>query len=184
MINVCNLFDNCPPLPPNIVIDLRTLTGKNVAIFQTGPLPQSNSVTWKRYAGTFVTPPDVTTLVLTMQDITHGGCGNDFALDDITVRECVKTTAVTKTGTKPVRKSTKKRAGTVAEPAGNKIVKPQAVKKDSAVVINKKIGTDTPGIALEKIKEKPAAIPLPQSAVNKSKSPDQTNRSTSRRNYY
>ena len=97
-----------------------------------------------------------------MQDITYGGCGNDFALDDITVHECVKATPVTKTGTKPVPKSTKKRTATVAKPTGKKIVKSQAVKKDSAVVINKKIGTDTPGIALEKIKEKPTAMPLPK----------------------
>src|SRR4029453_10693661 len=98
------LFDNCPPLPPNIVIELLTLTGKKVAIFKTGPLPQGNNVIWRRHMGIFITPADATTLVLTMQDITYGGCGNDFALDDITVRECVKTAPVTKAKTKPVPK--------------------------------------------------------------------------------
>src|SRR6476646_6674908 len=77
MINVCNLFDNCPPLPPNIVTDLITPVGKKVAIFQTGPLPQGNSVIWRGYSGTFTTLPDITSLILTMQDITQGGCGND-----------------------------------------------------------------------------------------------------------
>jgi hypothetical protein len=162
LINVCNLFDNCPPLPPNIVIDLITPTGKKVAVFQTGPLPQGNSVIWRRYADTFVTPPEITSLVLTMKDITQGGCGNDFALDDITVRECIKTTPVTKTRAKPVPKSTKRQAATVVKPVAKKIVKPQGVKKDSTHAIIKKTVRDTPEIAMKKIKEKAAAIPLPK----------------------
>jgi hypothetical protein len=37
-------------------------------------------------------------MVLSMQDNAIGGCGNDFALDDITIRECIKpfTTAKSK----------------------------------------------------------------------------------------
>jgi hypothetical protein len=37
----------------------------------------------------FTTPANVTTLTLTMVDNIPGGCGNDFALDDITFRECI-----------------------------------------------------------------------------------------------
>ena len=150
MINVCNLYDNCPPLPPNIIIDLITSNGKNVAILQTGPLPQGNDVIWRRYAATFITPADVPELLLTMKDITLGGCGNDFAMDDITVRECVKKIPVTKTQVKPVPKKT--------TPTVNKKI----VKKDSAVVTIKKTVTDSPSITQQKIKEKPATIPLPQ----------------------
>jgi len=160
IINVCNLFDNCPPLPPDIVIELLTPAGKKVAIFKTGPLPQGNNVIWRRHTGIFIPPADATTLVLTMEDITYGGCGNDFALDDITVRECVKTASVTKAKTQPVPKPTKKQVATVAKPAGKK--KSQPVKKDSAVVMIKKNVTDTPQNIVKKIKEKPASIPLPK----------------------
>jgi hypothetical protein len=148
-------------LPPDIISELVTPAGKKVAIFQTGPLPQGNSVMWRRYAGIFVTPPDITTLVLTMEDITHGGCGNDFALDDIAIRECVKTIPVTKTGAKSAPKSTKKQVTTVNKPV-RKTGKPQTVKKDSADVLIKKTVTDKPEITLKKTKDKPAAIPLPK----------------------
>lgn len=163
MINVCNLYDNCPPLPPNIIIELITPKGQKVAIFQTGLLPQGNTVVWRKYACIFITPADITTLILTMQDITHGSCGNDFALDDITIRECIKPPPVTKTGVKPAPKPTKKQQATVTKPVAKKVArKPQTIKKDSAVVTVKKTVTDTPEITRQKIKEQPAAIPLPK----------------------
>jgi hypothetical protein len=160
MINVCNLYDNCPPLPPNIVIDFVTPEGKNVAILRTGPLPQGNDVIWRRYAATFITPANVTELLLTMKDITLGGCGNDFAMDDITIRECVKKVPVTKTQVKP---SPKKTTTTVNKKAVKKPpVKTQTVKKDSAIVTIKKNVNDTPLITQQKIKEKQAMIPIPK----------------------
>src|SRR4051794_31658776 len=61
LINVCNLYDNCPPLPPNIVMTLITSEGKIVAIFKTGPLPQGNDVIWRRHTGIFTTPANITT---------------------------------------------------------------------------------------------------------------------------
>ncbi len=33
-------------------------------------------------------------VLLTGEDVTLGGCGNDFAMDDITLQECIKPTPV------------------------------------------------------------------------------------------
>ena len=48
----------------------------------------------------FTTPPTQGTLVLSMIDNSPGGCGNDFALDDITLKECIKPKTVVATPVK------------------------------------------------------------------------------------
>ncbi len=89
LINVCRLNSGCPPLPPNILITLETSRGKKIAAFSTGQLTQLSNPHWKKYAGTFTTPDNNEPLLLTMKNTTNGGCGNDFAMDDIVLRECV-----------------------------------------------------------------------------------------------
>ena len=61
-----------------------------MAEFVTGLLAQIEFPRWKKYFGFFVSPAEVSTLMITMEDKTLGGCGNDFAMDDITFCECVK----------------------------------------------------------------------------------------------
>jgi hypothetical protein len=123
MMNVCRLSDKCPfPLLPNITIRLKTQLGKTVAQFSTGELPRRLAPHWTRYRAVFTTPPSETALVVTMEDTAPGGCGNDFALDDITIRECVKpepvlttapkTTPAKKPVTTPVKPVTKKEVQT------------------------------------------------------------------------
>lgn len=90
MMNLCKPSDKCPyPLLPNITILLLTPTGKKVAQFGTGELIRRQAPRWTRYQAIFTTPPSNTALTLIMIDNNPGGCGNDFALDDITFRECV-----------------------------------------------------------------------------------------------
>ncbi len=88
MLNVCRLNSGCPPLPPDIKIMLETPGGRKVAEFRTGILAQSDRPTWKKYFGMFTTPANNDPLLLTMTNTTNGGCGNDFAMDDIVFREC------------------------------------------------------------------------------------------------
>ncbi|MEO8770300.1 MAG: hypothetical protein ABI402_09455 [Ferruginibacter sp.] len=88
LLNVCKLNSGCSPLPPNILITLQTPSGKILADFKTGTLAQSDNPVWKRYFGMFTIPADETTVYLRMRNTTNGGCGNDFAMDDITFREC------------------------------------------------------------------------------------------------
>ena len=159
MVNTCKIRGGCPPLPPNIIIKLITPDGKKIASFQTGLLVQTAAPHWTMYSGIFTTPADVTALSLTMEDITPGGCGNDFALDDITLRECVKPTPVVKDQEKPV--TTKKKVALIIKPVVKKIpVKPQQVKMDSPVIAKKTV-IDEPVITQLKIKEEPATLPVP-----------------------
>jgi hypothetical protein len=88
MMNICKLNSGCQPMPPQILIILETAEGSKLAEFRTGKLFQGDKPSWTRYAGMFRTPASISQVVLKMTDMIDGGCGNDFALDDITFREC------------------------------------------------------------------------------------------------
>jgi hypothetical protein len=91
LMNVCRPTDKCPyPLLPNLAIRLRTPGGKTVAQFFTGELQRVSSPRWKFYQAQFTMPPSESELILTFVNNSPGGCGNDFAMDDITFRECTR----------------------------------------------------------------------------------------------
>lgn len=90
MMNVCRIRGGCPPLPPNILVRLTTPSRQVVLQVMTGQLEQKAAPRWDSYDAFFTMPAGETSVVLTMVNTTTGGCGNDFALDDITIRECVK----------------------------------------------------------------------------------------------
>jgi hypothetical protein len=95
MMNVCKISDKCPyPLLPNIAIRLQTLSGKSIAQFATGEVARRHAPGWKQYRAIFATPSTETSLNLIMVNNSPGGCGNDFALDDITIRERILPTPV------------------------------------------------------------------------------------------
>ena len=77
-------------LLPGLNIRLETPEGKIVANIVTGELPRVQEPRWTQHRAYFTTPASTSTLMLVMTDKHPGGCGNDFALDDITFRECVK----------------------------------------------------------------------------------------------
>jgi hypothetical protein len=110
LINLCKPTEKCPfPLLPMLNIRLETPEGKIVANIVTGNLPRVREPRWAQHLAYFTTPASTATLILVMSDNAPGGCGNDFALDDITFRECVKqneqSTTVPKT-TSVIKKST------------------------------------------------------------------------------
>lgn len=91
LMNLCRPTNKCPyPLLPRLNIRLETMEGKIVANIVTGELPRVKSPGWAQHRAYFTTPASTATLLLVMIDNAPGGCGNDFALDDITFRECVK----------------------------------------------------------------------------------------------
>jgi hypothetical protein len=91
LMNVCKPSRKCPfPLLPNLTILLQTPAGKTIAKFVTGDLPRQEVPQWILHRAQFTVPPSVTELILTLVNNAPGGCGNDFALDDITFRECLK----------------------------------------------------------------------------------------------
>ncbi|MBD0287767.1 MAG: hypothetical protein ICV65_14280 [Flavisolibacter sp.] len=131
LMNVCRIGGSCTPLPPNITMRLTTPAGKKVAEFQTGQLPQREAPRWQRYWALFTTPPNEPVLVLTMLDNTIGYCGNDFALDDITFRECVKPEAPVTVAPKPLSPPVVKKQPPTTKPATMPSIKKEPVKRDT-----------------------------------------------------
>jgi gliding motility-associated-like protein len=74
---------------PNITFRIETTDGSTVlGTYSTGNIPETSVSTWAQYGLFFVTPPNVSDVVLRMTNNAGGGCGNDLALDDITFRPC------------------------------------------------------------------------------------------------
>ncbi len=102
MMNVCKPSEKCPfPLLPNITVRVETPAGKVVAQFNSGDLPRHEAPHWTPYRAQFTTPSTETPLRLVMTNNNPGGCGNDFALDDIVFKECEIVKPVITTASKP-----------------------------------------------------------------------------------
>jgi len=131
MMNLCKINGGCTPLPPDILITLQTAAGVKVGSFQTGKVSSVAKPSWKRYFAFFRTT-DATSLILKMEDLTNGGCGNDFTMDDIIIRECYKVEPVvvpkeTKPEPKPIAAAPKP---VTKEPVNEQLKKdPVAVSK-------------------------------------------------------
>lgn len=87
LMNVCPGNIGCEPTPPQIRI-MTVVNGKLLSAFYTGPISPTATPSWKRFAGTFTTPASFSGIIVVMDDLTTGGCGNDFVMDDLQVREC------------------------------------------------------------------------------------------------
>ena len=161
MLNLCKVNRPCPPLPPNILITLQTAAGKKIAAFKTGQVASSANPSWKKYFANFITPEDGQNLILRMENLTDGGCGNDFAMDDITFRECYPEVPPVariekKVEEKPVAKK-------VIEPEKPVLKNPEPVqlKKNTAEVKQVQAEEKKPVISIIS-KKVPQNIPLPQ----------------------
>jgi hypothetical protein len=87
LINICRYAEGCSPTPPNIKISLLS-DNREIVHFQTGALSQTAQPNWKKFYGEFTLSQNTSNIILKMEDLTNGGCGNDFALDDIIFKEC------------------------------------------------------------------------------------------------
>lgn len=129
MMNVCHINGGCPPLPSDIIVKLTALSGKVVMEFRTGQLTQTAAPQWTQYQTLFTMPAGESAVVLTMVNTTTGGCGNDFALDDITIRECVdprqQLTALVKLASRAIEQQVaRKKLPAKEEPRKDTPVKP------------------------------------------------------------
>jgi hypothetical protein len=132
MMNVCKITKKCPfPLLPTIIVRVETVAGKLVAQFRTGELVRREAPQWTQYRAFFTTPPSRIPLILTMIDSSPGGCGNDFALDDITFRECVKPTIIAAAPPKQIGPT--KKPPVAATPVAKKAI-PKPGKKQVEIV--------------------------------------------------
>ena len=76
------------PILPNVTFKVEAIDGTVLMKYETGDIPQSNAVQWKKYGGFFTMPTGTSSVVIRLTNNAKGGCGNDLVLDDITFRPC------------------------------------------------------------------------------------------------
>jgi hypothetical protein len=166
MMNVCKPTEKCPfPLLPNITVRVETPAGRVIALFNSGDLPRHDAPHWTPYRAMFTTPSTETPLRLIMVNNAPGGCGNDFALDDISFRECEKPKPVTAAVTKPPvmpKPQPKKQVVVKQQPKQPVPPKPQIKKEEPArrplQTSTLKAQTDTSSRSTAASKPKPIAF--------------------------
>ena len=75
-------------IQPNLTFTIEKTDGTVLSTYNTGNIPPKSSPEWQQVGYYFTTPVGVTEVVLRMVNNAPGGCGNDIALDDITLRPC------------------------------------------------------------------------------------------------
>jgi hypothetical protein len=103
-------------------------------------------------------------LMLTMINNAPGGCGNDFALDDITFRECVKTDPAKLVETKKVPPpvvQVKQPAVKKEEPKANKAVEPPIIRQSKPVVTLAKNNPQQSAFQQPEVRPSAASVPAP-----------------------
>lgn len=76
-------------IPPNITFSIETTGGTILQTYNTGDILTTSNIKWTQYGTFFTTPANSSeAIVVKMSNNAPGGCGNDFALDDITFRAC------------------------------------------------------------------------------------------------
>jgi hypothetical protein len=139
VINLCRPTRKCPfLLLPSLNIRLETPEGRMVANIVTRDLPRVSEPLWSQHRAYFRTPASTSTLRLIMADHAPGGCGNDFALDDITFRECVKQD-LQPTATQKTQATTKR--VTASKPVTKKVTPPRPKKVQATPAIKPKPDT-------------------------------------------
>ena len=87
LVNICKYASGCTPTPP--VIELTVYTNNKIlSSFKTGEIKPAEVPRWENVTGEFVMAANTDVISLQMKDLTPGGCGNDFALDDIEINQC------------------------------------------------------------------------------------------------
>lgn len=76
------------PVKGDVTFSIETTGGNIIQQYQTGSIPLANSAVWKQYGFYFNAPANSGTVVIRMRNNAPGGCGNDLAIDDITLRPC------------------------------------------------------------------------------------------------
>lgn len=79
------------PNDPNITIQIELPDGRVIGSYVTGPILRTQTPLWRSFGLNFSIPsmPEETTdVVIRLIDTGEGGCGNDFALDDLVLKRC------------------------------------------------------------------------------------------------
>ncbi|MCY7353289.1 MAG: gliding motility-associated C-terminal domain-containing protein [Cytophagaceae bacterium] len=91
-LNIYNLTftRGCSPSPvyPSVTISVETEDGILIKSEDSGLISSTNGPAWVRRAMSFTLPLNVGTVKIRLINKNLGGCGNDFALDDIQFAQC------------------------------------------------------------------------------------------------
>jgi gliding motility-associated-like protein len=89
---------NSKAVQANLQFKVTTLSGNLIASFDAGDIPRTEESFWKQYGLAFKLPPGESTAVLSVMTIRKFGCGQGFAIDDITLKPCGPATTTTVNG--------------------------------------------------------------------------------------
>ena len=84
-------FTGCggSPIEPNLRFRiLDPLTNQELGFVDTGLIPTTNEMIWTEYAISFRTNINQDDIKIEVINIANGGCGNDLAIDDFSLRRC------------------------------------------------------------------------------------------------
>lgn len=76
------------PLYPDVTVRIETEDGILIKSDEFGLVKSVNTPTWVRRTVSFALPLDVNRVTVRLTNRSPGGCGNDFALDDIQLVQC------------------------------------------------------------------------------------------------
>jgi len=165
IINICTGDNGCYPTPPDLNFNLLTSSGVPIIVISTGNINPLTGGRWLRYHAQFTTPANTNGIVLKMNDATQGGCGNDFAIDDIELRECImkKPDKPVAIAVKPVIKETKPKS-VIQQQASPE---PATLKRTAATISNETI-IQKPLSTKPLIKATAVKVPVPEVLLTRS----------------
>lgn len=73
---------------PNLTFKIETPSGILLANFNANDIARTQTPGWRQLGVTFTTPPGTTSVIFRLINNRAGGCGNELALDDITISAC------------------------------------------------------------------------------------------------
>lgn len=79
------------PNDPNITIQIELPDGRVIGSFVTGAVLRTQMPVWRSFGLNFSIPAmaeETTDVVIRLIDTGEGGCGNDFAIDDLVLKRC------------------------------------------------------------------------------------------------
>lgn len=158
LLNICYGNNGCEPIPPQI--DISISSGANlISQFSTGEIMPSPQPNWKKYFGTFTVPPGANVVVIKMDNTVNGGCGTDFVVDDILIKECMMQVPPITEAPKPAAVK-----NVVAKPVEKEAAKPavptEVLKKNNAEILNAPVTAKPANAPTVNIKKLPP-MPIP-----------------------
>ena len=75
-------------IEPNLTLRIETTTGVLLANYNAGDIAATQTPGWRQIGLSFTVPPGNTSVICRIRNNAAGGCGNDLAIDDISLSPC------------------------------------------------------------------------------------------------